>query len=292
MSPLALALAAALAVVSVFGALAVRKEERSLLTVITSASPPLPRRLRWVGAIPLPRSLVARLHADPERRMSIANDLALSSNTSDLTPEGLLYVSAAIALLVLAVGAILALVSRLPFPLVLALAFFAAIAPYAAIHSRAKAVRQRAERQMPQLFDLLVLADSAGQSEAEGMRTAATRLAPPLGPLLSAALIGSARTGQDPVVVVGQLAQLTGSPALRDFVATLRLTQRHGGASYASALTAQADRLRDTRRMMIERKLNQLATLLNLPLGLFLVGILLTVVAGQLHTLMHGLAGV
>jgi len=290
MSPLALGFVAALATACVFGAIVSRGERTAILPDINTPLISYPRRYRFLQRVPVPRKLIDAI-ATKERLAKIGNEIELAGNPLGLDGLSLISLSLSIFFGVLGIGAILAVLHPAVLLIFLIAAVVFSIAPYGLIHHRALAIRRQIDQQIPQLFDLLVLADSAGQTEVQGLTTAAERLPAPLGPLLQQTLAAHQAAQATPVEVIERIANLSGSTPLDEFATTLRLNEAHGGKTYAATISAQAERLRTARQALLEKKVQQLITMLIVPIGaFFLPAIMLLILGGQINTLIKGFA--
>lgn len=290
-SPFSLGLLAAGAVMLFVAGIATRRRERSVVSILVNESTSaLTPSSRFLASVPVPASLVARAQFTTfARRLDAKLRLAGSANTVGTV----ITTMAAAGVIGAVIGAVVGLLAGVPF--VLPALFGAAVGgviPLASVHEHADRIRKAVTAGLPSLFDLLVLADSAGKTELDGVRMAAEQIGGPLGMKLQEVLAGSARLGASPVMLFQELANQTGNPVLEDFATTLALSTTYGGSDYASALRAQAQRLREDQQAAIERKVATMSTLLILPVGVFLLPSILLIMTGpEIGPLLHALKG-
>lgn len=174
----------------------------------------------------------------------------------------------------------------------LVIGFFAAFIPRIVVTRRAEARSKAISAALPVLLDLLVMADQAGLTEIEALRVAASETGGALGNEIDKAIARITKVGGDVETVFAQLAADTQISALEDFAVTLSVSQQYGGATYSQAIASQADRLRAEHRQELEKRIGQLATLMIVPIGIFILPcILLLIVGPTIPTIFHALAG-
>jgi tight adherence protein C len=173
-----------------------------------------------------------------------------------------------------------------------AIGLAAGFVPRGIVDSAADTATKEMNRRLPQFLDLLVLADQAGVEQVSALQLAATQTGGALGKAVGTAVMAIAAEKKDVTQVFGALAETTQVEAIQDLATALAISQKYSGATYSTAISAQAERMRIAYRQTVEKKINTLSTTMMLPVGLFIMpAILLIIIGPMLPAMARGLGG-
>lgn len=298
MTPIFTALAAGISILLIIIGVEDYNREKSIVALLddTPNTDTLPTPLR-ILPVARPNSYFARLLASRkhiqdklDRKLVLADrPWGLTGQELDrITLGGLVVWPIASILIFLLLGL------SLPLALVIGIVFggLAAGFPWMVVDTQADTRKKALNRDLPQLLDLLVMADQAGATEIAGLELAAREIHGPLGEEISKVLARSVTLGGDIEAVFAQLGEDTQIEALEDFATTLAVSQRYGGSTYSQAIAAQAERIRDAHQQQIEKKIATLSTTMIIPIGVFLLPCIMLIIVGPtIPTMLHALGG-